>query len=149
MFSGRLLPLICSSCRPRAGAESRAVAAASRSTAGAVLSGFVGVSEKTYSAMELPNFYVMILDVLARVLERSRIVRRYEIMASHNLASRAQRKCSIVRHGAHLFPLPQQIERPFVRRVNLTTVIGTGGIQQNGKSCHNGRASVAKPCSRS
>ena len=74
--------------------------------------------------MKLPNLYVMVLDILARVFERSRIVRRYEIMASHNLASRAQRKCSIVCHDGG-FHCPCKIERPFAHYVNLTTVIGT------------------------
>ena len=31
---------------------------------------------------------VMVLDILTRVFERSRIVNRYEIMASHDFASR-------------------------------------------------------------
>ena len=61
-------------------------------------SGFVGVSEQPYAAMEMPNLYVMILDILTRVFECSRVVRRYEIMASHDFASQTQRKCSIVRH---------------------------------------------------
>jgi hypothetical protein len=56
------------------------------------LSRFVGVSEQPYSAMELPNLYVMVLDILARVFERSRIVHRYEFMAFHHLAGRAQRE---------------------------------------------------------
>ena len=85
----------------RAGAERAMLQPPNRYAAltlGAVLSGFVGVSEHPYNAMKLPNLYVMVLDILARVFERSRIARRYEIMASYNLASRAQRKCSIVHH---------------------------------------------------
>jgi hypothetical protein len=39
-----------------------------------VLGGFVDVSQQSYPAMELPNLYVMVLDILAGVFERSRIV---------------------------------------------------------------------------
>ena len=51
--------------------------------------------------MELPNLYVMVLDILARVLKRSRIVRRFEIMAVHDIASRAHHECSIAHHDGN------------------------------------------------
>ena len=48
--------------------------------------------------MELPNLYVIVLDILARVLKRSHVVRRFEVMAIHNIASRAHYECSIAHH---------------------------------------------------
>ena len=62
------------------------------------LGGLVGMSEQPYSAVELPNLYVMVLDILARVFERSGVVRRFEIMALHDMASRAHHECSITHH---------------------------------------------------
>ena len=44
-------------------------------TASPKLSDFVGVSEQPYSSMELPNLHVMVIDILERVFERSRIIR--------------------------------------------------------------------------
>ena len=48
--------------------------------------------------MELPNLYVIVLDILARVLKRSRVVGRFKIMATHNIASRTHHECSITHH---------------------------------------------------
>jgi hypothetical protein len=74
--------------------------------------------------MKLPNLYVMILDILARVLERSHVIHRREIITSHDLASRAEQKCSIRHHDSRpaFDRRPQQIKRPHDRGANLTTV---------------------------
>ena len=45
------------------------------------------MSKQAYSAMELPNLYVMVLDIMASVFERSLVGRGYEIMAFENLAA--------------------------------------------------------------
>ena len=73
---------------------------------GAVLGGFVGMSEQPYTAMQLPNLYVITLDILARVLKRGHVVRRFEIMATHDIASRAHHECSIAHHDS-LSPRPR------------------------------------------
>lgn len=96
----------------------------SEGVAEAALSGFMGVSEHPYKAMELPNLDVIVLDILARVLTRGHVVRRFEIMAIHDIASRAHHECSIVRHnGRPAIPLNCKIERPFADCVNRTPVI--------------------------